>query len=81
MLLPSVSVEEVDPAHAADADAGDVEPIARRRLAASEHVTRNDGEARAGRADRPDEIAPGNAHGVLPRGRCYHGAATLAATA
>ena len=57
MLLSSAEVEQVGPAHAADADAGDVEPVARRRLPSAEHVPRDDREARGRRAGCCDELA------------------------
>ena len=56
-------VEQVDLAHAADADAGDVQPIARRRLAAAEDMPRDDGEASAGECHGPDEVSSGR-HGI-----------------
>ncbi len=47
-VVVEAEVEEVGPAHAADADAGDVEPIARRRLTTAEHVPRHNRDGRGG---------------------------------
>ena len=56
-VVVEAEVEEVGAAHAADADAGDVEPIAGRRLPAAEHVARNDRDGRGGRSCPCNEIA------------------------
>jgi hypothetical protein len=61
-VVVEAEIEQVDPAHAADADAGDVQPVAGRREAAPKHVTRHDRHCRRG-ADCRHELASRNGHG------------------
>ncbi len=56
-VVLDAEVEQVDLAHPADADASDVEAIARRGQAAAQHVPWHDGESRAGGRECLDEIA------------------------
>jgi len=61
-VVVDAEVEQVDPAHAANADARDVQTIAGRSKAATEHVAGDDGECRAGDADISQELPSRNRH-------------------
>jgi hypothetical protein len=67
---------DVAASHTTDADARDVERIARRTVAAAEHVARNDREDGARLCDVGDEVAPGNVgHDQGPAGEAVSAAA------